>query len=655
MGLLERALEYKRRINEEGKETLIDRLDRKSEADIRTQSATSIQPTAEKINAIEIDEIESRNSELNNKQKDELENEKISEENEKREFLKEDIAAEDKSSALEDAIASLEDIVNLADERHNEDKNISMPDNNIPAADNLASERTEVENNLSNDKALETSNIESDIKDKLHDEIEEPDFNYYSMLYEIQKELINADTLDEIYSILIFSIMGQLGVSSVSIIIPSSDDKSKWVITDSYGIKISDSDINWRIDEGILKILNNEKNIIDLEDIKNEVSLRDDYYKFTSVDARLIKPLIENDLLIGAILIGEKISFEDFTSAEIEFLNELSQISSTKIELLAKQELVKSELIKLNAEREILSDIESFQGALLNTISIDELGKILQQNFYSLGIESYSIFMKDNLDGDYYPVQYDQKDNLGFRNSGFKIEKTNRLITFLMKKNASIMLEDFVKSVVVMDTFGNSRVANMDYFIACPFIIFGNLLGFVTIFKINSAVNISDIDVRIQKINRFLFPYLDNIYEADRSLNKYNDLTAGLHNKIKSEIQHACDLNISMSLMILTIKNYKVFYERFGASELEKLYNYIAEVLESKLNAGDFSAKIDRNRFLIVLPGKDKRYSIMLANLIKNDVVNKYSTSDFKLLITSLISVYPDDGADLFSILEVLE
>jgi GGDEF domain-containing protein len=217
------------------------------------------------------------------------------------------------------------------------------------------------------------------------------------------------------------------------------------------------------------------------------------------------------------------------------------------------------------------------------------------------------------------------------------------------------MLEHFAKSVVVIDTFGKGRVAGMEYFVACPFIISGNLLGFVTIFKINPAVNISDIDIRIQKINRFLFPYLDNIYEADRSLNRYNDLTAGLYSKIKKDIRHVHDLNIPMSLVMFTIKNYKAFYERFGWIDLEKLFNYTAELIQSKLNTGDFSAKIDRNRFIVVLPGKDKRYSIMLSNLIKNDIVNRYSEGDFKLLITSLVSVYPDDGADLFSILEFLE
>jgi len=654
MGLLERALEYKRKINEEGKETLIDRLNKPTGPDIKSQV------NAEKINAAEFDEIASNNeinepNEPNEPIEESIIEERIIEEKENAEPTKNESPNDD--TASEEDILLADAVEPLAEDFSNpkEVNDEIISDSSIEAneEDNILSEETEVEEILRNDDLVEITDTES--KSGKHEGSDDHEFNYYSMLYEIQKEFVSADTLEEIYSILIFSIMGQLGVSSASIIVPSQDDESRWVITDSQGIKIADAGISWRIDEGILEILNDDKQIIDLEDFKKDAKLRDDYYKFTSVDARIITPITENYSLKGAILIGEKINFEDFTAADMEFLYELSEISSSKVESFAKQESVKSELNELKTEKEILSDIESFKTALLNVSSISELEEILKQNFYSLGIESYAIFMKDHLDGDYYPVQHDQGDSLEFGDTGFKIKKDNRLVNFLLNKRASIMLEDFVKSVVVIDTFGKSRVAGMNYFIACPFIIFGNLLGFITIFKINPEVNISDIDIRIQRINGFLLPYLDNIYEADRSLNRYNDLTAGLFSRIKSEIEHAHGLNIYFSLLVLTIKNYKAFHERFGVVELEKLFKYMAEIIDSKLNAGDFSVKFDRNRFIIALPGKDKRYSIMLANLIKNDVVNKYSTSDFKLLMTSLTAVYPDDGTDLFSILEVLE
>ena len=84
-------------------------------------------------------------------------------------------------------------------------------------------------------------------------------------------------------------------------------------------------------------------------------------------------------------------------------------------------------------------------------------------------------------------------------------------------------------------------------------------------------MDIIDIDIRIQKINRFLFPYLHRVYELDPELNKFNDLTAMFYERIENEIKHAQELNIPLSLILFTIKNYKRFYERFGKIELEKL------------------------------------------------------------------------------------
>jgi len=340
---------------------------------------------------------------------------------------------------------------------------------------------------------------------------------------------------------------------------------------------------------------------------------------------------------------------------EIEFLQALSDISSSIIESLAKFDKTSIELLSLRIEKEILSDVEFFQDSLINVSSLSELGDVIRKNFYSLGLESYSLFIQDQAGGDYYPAYFEQEDLLGFSNSGFTIKRNNRLAAFLINKKSSIILENFNESSVIIDTFGRSRIVKMELFIAYPFIISGKLSGFITIFKINPAVDIIDIDIRIQKINRFLFPYLYRIYELDPEMCRFNDLTSVFYDRIDQELRHAQELNIPLGLILITVKNYKRFYDRFGKIELDKLPVLIADIIKSKLSAGDFSSRIDRNKFLVVLPGKEKRYSIMLANTIKNEIIEKFSMSDFSLLITSLISVFPDDGKDLFSILDLLE
>ena len=100
--------------------------------------------------------------------------------------------------------------------------------------------------------------------------------------------------------------------------------------------------------------MNTYKGVLDIEDIKNDGKLRDDYFKFTSVDARILTPLIKDDKLAGAILVGEKINSEDFTENEIEFLQALSEIGSSILESLHRYEKTSTELFALRIEKEIL-------------------------------------------------------------------------------------------------------------------------------------------------------------------------------------------------------------------------------------------------------------------------------------------------------------
>ena len=643
MGLLERALKYKQKINESGKDTLIDR--------IKGPAETEKYLNVKRIDIAEIDHIDEPVSSINDIFFDENLPVVNSEE-----------SPSIDNSIEEEIVLFDESVFDVADNREDKSRDadviipekIEFMEEHIPVEIN--SSRTEKQdlNIIEKNDETDFQNIESENVSGVKD-FEMPEFNDYGTLYEIQKEFIKAENVEDVYSTILFSIMGQLGVSSVSIVAPSKDNEKKWVITDSHGIKISDSDLHWIIDEGILEILNTYKGVLDIEDIKNDGKLRDDYFKFTSVDARILTPLIKDDKLAGAILVGEKINSEDFTENEIEFLQALSEIGSSILESLHRYEKTSTELFALRIEKEILSDVEFFQDSILNVMSLRELGEVIRKNFYSLGLESYSLFIKDQIDGDYYPVYNEAENLLGFNDSGFKIKKDNRIITFLLNKKASIILENFSESSVIIDTFGRNRIVKMELFIAYPFIISGKLSGFITIFKINPAVEIIDIDVRIQKINRFLFPYIHRMLELDPELNRITDLTSTFYEKIENEIQHAKDLNIPMSLIMFSIKNYKRFYERFGRIELEKLNRQISEVIKARLSPGDFSARIDRSKFLVVLPGKEKKYSIMLANTVKNEIVDTYNSSDFKLLITSLNSVFPEDGKDLFTILEVLE
>ncbi len=634
MGLLERALKYKKKVNETGTETLIDTIKGPAETAFGNKDTLN-------VNLVEIDELE-----IFDKNDDGMPDDDASGDSDGSTSYSETISLPPLQASSADEVIDGDD--NYQDEdiiifdnavKHENTEEISSE---IEAAGNVSEQ---IENA---DSALSEDYTDEDIYHM-------PEFNDYFVLFEIQKDLLRSDCREDVFSTLFFSVMGQLGVSSASILIPSELDSTKWIVGDSNGVKIDNKDLVWNSNEGILELLKSYRAVLDIENLKNDSGLIDDYYRFISVDARIVVPLFDNDELFGVLLVGEKINSEDFTDQENEFLLSLSEIVSMVYPLISEYERMNTELLGLRIESEILSDVEYFQDSVLKVNSSEELIDVIRDNFYSLGIESYGVFIKDRANGDYIPEYFEENDYLGFNESGFRIKEDNRLVVFLLKKNSSIFVENFGESSVIRDTFGASRTDRMDMFIAYPFIISGRVTGFITIFKKNEAVELSDVDIRMRKMVRFLFPYVNRIGELDPEHSRYDDLTKIFYGKIERELARSEQMNIPVSLLLISIKNHKRFYDRFGRVETDALFQKIEHLIKVKLTSGDFSARIDRGKFLIILPGKDKKYAAALFNIIKNQITPEYDSGDFKLLLTYLASLLPDDGTDLFSLLDILE
>lgn len=659
MGLLERALKYKKQLNDTGRETLIDRIKGPAESGF-IEGANSETVGFQEIDDYLLPPDNGIPGAENFQISEEISEPDIAQEPEV--FLDIDKEKEIPSGVeadfndLDEEIILLDDFTDISS-----GKTDTLTPGNQPDKEELEPEKLIRVNKPEPEAQIidtEEKGQETDLSqapDAESGSYHMPEFNDFAVLYEMLKEFTKADTIEEIFGTVIFSIMGQLGVTSVSIISPSEEDAEKWVITESTGIKVPESEISWEVSKGILEILGSYKGVIDVEDIKNDAALRDDYYRFISVNARLVTPIIYAGNLSGVILVGDKIDSAEFTPQEIDFLHSLSEAASTAIEAKISYEEVNTELLGLRIEKEILWDVDIFQNALLSAASIAELEDIIRKNFYSLGIESYSIFLEEEHTGDYYPAYYESEDYMEFADSGFRIKNENRLIGFLQNKKASIILDNFADSNVIVETFGRGRVDNMSIFISYPFIISGSLSGFISIFKINPAVEIIDVDIRLQRIVRFIFPYIYRLIALDPVKNRYSDLTEGFYSRLENELRRSSEMNIPVAVISFSVKNYKRFYDRFGKIEMIKMFDTVSEIVKSRLYTGDFSVRIDRNRFIIVLPGKDKKYCASFSTILKNEIAAKFNTSEFKLLVTFISTVFPEDGKDIFSLLEIID
>ncbi|MFA5517860.1 MAG: diguanylate cyclase [Spirochaetota bacterium] len=626
MGLLERALQYKQKLNKDGKETLIDTIAGPAETEFIIKTDAFV---------------------LDNPSDFEDDSSVVTVEDSKENIPDVDIDGTDVDESASVSSSTETEVIETHDSAIEQE---SVEPDIVPESDNIdASFET-------NDAAPDPGEMQEsdDEEEDLYPLPDMPYFDDYMVLFEIQKEFYQNESVEDVFGTILFSVMGQLGVSSASILFPLSDDMTKLVIIDSSGLNISDESLMWDINEGILANMTQSMNIIDVDDYKDDLLLREEYYRFISIDTKLLVPMFKDEQLIGVISIGEKINGEAFNETEKEFLKSLSQMAVNVIIFVDKFEKSEIERLALRNESEVLADVDYFQNSLVNVPGAESLLDIIRKNFYSLGLESYALFIKTEKDG-YYPAFYEEKDLLQFSDSGFIIKHDNRLVSFLTKKNASIVVDNFTDSAVMSETFGSVRLEKMEQFIAYPFIIAGELTGFIAIFKINPAIELPEIDIRMRRISKFLVVYTNQIFQLERERDPYRDLTLDIYTKIEKEIQKADELDMPMTLLLFSVKNYKRFYDRFGQIETGFLFSKIERVIKSRLSTGDFSARIDRHKFIVVFPGKDKKFAATFSSIVKNEIVNDYGSHDFKLLISFIAAEYPGDGNDLYSLLDVLD
>jgi GAF domain-containing protein/GGDEF domain-containing protein len=648
MGLLERALQYKQRLNSDGRETLIDTIKGPAETDfVLKTDASAIDSTVQDDE--HRDEVAAEAGEKKDISSPEDSSESFISENDDSGI---DIDSDPDSNSESESFSVDE---NKTEENTGEENIILSNDADSQFIEE-SSEDISGDNEAVIDAGIENDDVSAEGEGSdLPPMPEMPYFDDYMVLFEIQKEFYRNESVEEVFGTILFSVMGQLGVSSASILFPDKEDINRFVVADSSGLKISDSNLSWNKNEGILKIIEESREVVDIDQLKDDADLREEYFNFISINTRLLVPMFADEELIGAVCVGEKINGEDFNTTEINFLNSLSQMAANVVSFVEKFEKAESERIAFRIESEILSDVEFFQNSLLDTSNAESLTDNIRKNFYSLGLESYAIFLQQDDGEDYYPAFFEEDDNMGFGDSGFIIRNDNRFISFLVRKNASIIVDNFVDSAVINDTFGSRRLEKMEQFIAYPFVITGKLTGFIAIFKINPAIDLPDIDIRIRKISKFLFPYIDRIFQLDPENNLYRDLTSNVYSRIENEIRKADELGIPLTLLLFSIKNYKRFYDRFGGVETGLLFSRIESIIKGRLSTGDFSAKIDRHKFIAVFPGKDRKFAATFSSVIKNEITAHYGSSDFKLLVSFITAEFPVDGNDLYSLLDVLD
>jgi GGDEF domain-containing protein len=470
----------------------------------------------------------------------------------------------------------------------------------------------------------------------------------YMTLYELSRDILRADSSEELFDVMLFSIMGQVGVSSSSILIPRYGDGDQWGIIESRGVHIKKDEIVFRSSAGILGQLINRKEIIDIEEFRDNDSYIDDYYKYIAIDARLLVPFIYDSSVMGVIILGNKLSSDDFTGDEKNFLAAIAEFSAYSYHNIS----VKNEGIAVH-EKPNRFNFEAMQKKIMPNARGVQAREIIQRTIEDLGVASYAIFVKDETDRNYVVFECEKGDGLQLVSQRFRIPCGAALVSEVAGNRGRLSYDDFQNSNSVSEVFSDKQMNRMSMLVVYPYMIDDELIGFTMIFGMEDRSR----DIPGDAVSRFcdyIFPYIYMLQDVSYRRGKYDNSIERIFKRIDDEIKRAQELKIPLAMIMLAIKNHKRYHSAFGPEKIDEMSRHIEKFILSRLSDRDFSVRYDRHKILIVLAGKDKKFAVPLANAICNEMVRTFSTQDVQLLITFLTAEFPLDGGDTYTLIDAV-
>lgn len=151
--------------------------------------------------------------------------------------------------------------------------------------------------------------------------------------------------------------------------------------------------------------------------------------------------------------------------------------------------------------------------------------------------------------------------------------------------------------------------------------------------------------IAIAYSNEILKKEIEKLEVMDKLTGLYN--SRYLRNRLNEEIKRAVSFQRPCSFVILTIDRFNEFHEIFGHIAAENALIKIGSILKAHIGEADKAARFGDHEFALILPEKNKRQSIEVADIIRSTVeltLNEEDDPRRKITCTGAVTENPIDG-----------
>lgn len=526
--------------------------------------------------------------------------------------------------------------INLTDDYEN------IVDDKIPVISENKSESEMIEPDSSDEN--DVSQIKNRIVESNKDML---------LLFEVSKEIMRSSSADDLYDVVLFILMGQIGASVASIIIPL-DNSDKWRLGLSRGTSLKSENITFKNSDFILKEVLKRKNVIEITEFKDNKNCHEEYLKFKSIDTHLICPVVYENEVKFIILLGEKITVGQYTSEERSFIKKIFEVSGIVAHKLIRTDILIEQNNDLKSHEEQLIHLDAYEQSLRLSGSEKEVNAIISNELKDFGIDCYAYYFMDSLNDRYYVKYNENEDYLGLKEKNYFINTDNAFTVYLSRNLEIKEIDNPVNSEILKSVFENSYLTKINTFSTFPYLIEGYLIGFLIIFRADiEKLNKSKVQVMRFSKNVFLnhFSKFGLRFKTLRLIDNYSHELK----RMKDSIDEAKKMNIPVAFAMFGIKNLKRYQKEHGDLKSKKMMSSIGEKIRERISKSDFIVRKDYNKFLIALPGKNKKAALTFCNSLKNELISLTRESEFQFMITFINSIFPDDGDNVFDLMDLLK
>ncbi|MBN2080037.1 MAG: diguanylate cyclase [Spirochaetes bacterium] len=472
----------------------------------------------------------------------------------------------------------------------------------------------------------------------------------YMALHELSKDILGADSREDLFEVILFTVMGQIGVSSSSIMVRGDERHDEWQIAESRGVTINRDEIDFHPRSGILRELLERKKILDVEEFREGATPGDDYYTYIAIDARLLVPIVWKDEVLGALVLGNKLTSEEYPDEEKEFLRVIAEYAAFAYHALVLKVMNETG----SGPGSHIAAADRVRGKISHEGQVARIRDIVQEEFRELGIAGYGMFTIGVSGRDFDIFVADPDDRLQLMGTRFRIASGSGFIQEISRAETPILFNDLRRSKTLVEVFSDRQLGDMSVLDLFTFKLGGELLGFIMVHEFSETANLDTVHARLLKFVDFIFPYIHIAREIEYARGNYIDTISRVYARLDDELANARELRIPVTVVLFTIKNFKRYHAMFGRERTKAMFEHFESFISSRISDRDFTVRYDRHKMLLVLPGKDRKYATPLGNAICAEMTRTYSTREVQLLMTFLSAEYPVDGSDSCALVDAL-